>query len=80
MTSQIQKASYSIPVNIAEGSGRRTSNDFRSFLHNALGSAKEVECFLMLARDFNYISQYEFTQLNEKLDHIGRMFEVGRLK
>lgn len=73
MTSQIQRASFSVPVNIAEGSGRRTSNDFRSFLYNALGSCKEVECFLLLAKDFSYISQYEFTQLNEKLDHIGKM-------
>ena len=73
MTSQIQRASYSIPVNIAEGSGRHTNDSFKSFLSNAQGSCKEVECFLMLARDFSYISQFEFTQLNEKLDHIGRM-------
>ncbi len=73
MCSQIERASVSIPVNISEGSGRRTKKDFQSFLYNSLGSTKEVECLLLLAKDFNYISQYEFTQLNEKLDHIGRM-------
>jgi four helix bundle protein len=73
LTNQIKRASFSIPVNIAEGSGRRTNKDFQSFLHNALGSTKEVECLLLLAKDFNYISQFEFTQLNEKLDHVGRM-------
>ena len=72
MTSQIRRASMSISLNIAEAHGRGTPKDFLNFVHYALGSTKETECLLMLARDFNYISQFQFSKLNEELDHIGR--------
>ena len=77
-TSQIRRASMSIPLNLAEGHGRRPGKDFLSFVYNALGSAKEVECCLMLARDFKYITQFQFAELNEKLDHIGRTLTLLR--
>ncbi|MBI5066254.1 four helix bundle protein [Candidatus Woesearchaeota archaeon] len=53
---QIWRAAYSIPMNIVEGTGRRTNKDYASFLFNALGSAKEFEYCLLLIKDLNYIS------------------------
>ena len=43
LTQQIRRATYSIPMNIVEGSGKNADKDFAHYLDNALGSAKEIE-------------------------------------
>jgi len=72
MTSQLRRASYSIPSNIAEGSGKG-SKEFARYLTIVSGSIKEVECFLLLARDQNYITESQLIELNKKLEIIGKM-------
>ncbi|TVP63104.1 MAG: four helix bundle protein [Nodularia sp. (in: Bacteria)] len=49
MTSQIRRASVSIPANIAEGYGRRTRGEYIQFLYIAQGSLKELETHLLLS-------------------------------
>lgn len=70
LSSQIKRASYSIPLNIAEGAGRNTDKDFASFLDNALGSAQEVEYCLLLLKDLEYISLETFNEANQKINTI----------
>ena len=45
----------SIESNIAEGCGRSSDADFARFLHNAAGSANELECQITIARDLGYL-------------------------
>ena len=45
------KSAVSIPSNISEGSERRTSRDFRHFIHIALGSAAELRTQTYIARE-----------------------------
>jgi four helix bundle protein len=71
LTSQIRRASVSISSNIAEGCGRRTGKDFVSFLHNAMGSLKEVESQVFLAEDLGYFADGDFDRLNNKVVGLG---------
>ena len=48
MTSQIRRASVSVPANIAEGYGRDTTAMYIQFLRISLGSTRELETLLLL--------------------------------
>lgn len=49
MTSQIRRASVSIPANISEGYGRNSKGDYIRFLNIAKGSVNELETHLLLS-------------------------------
>lgn len=61
LTSQMRRAAFSVPANIAEGCGRSGNAELRQFHHMALGSASELDYFCLLARDLGFIvpKQYE---------------------
>jgi len=70
LTSQIRRASSSIPTNISEGCGRNTDKEFNQFLNIALGSANETEYLLILSNDLNYISEEIFKNLEAQINTI----------
>ncbi len=70
LTSQIRRASSSIGINIVEGCGRGSDEDFKRFLRNASGSAFEVEYILLLSKDLNYISEEKFLELSPKAEEL----------
>ena len=43
LTNQIQRASISIPINIAEGFNRFHNKEYKQFLYITLGSCAELE-------------------------------------
>ncbi len=63
LTNQMRRSSISIPSNIAEGCGRRTSADTIKFLHIARGSLYEVETQLFLASDQKYMDLSYFESI-----------------
>jgi four helix bundle protein len=73
LTSQLRRASISIPSNIAEGQGRLTAGEFRQFLGTARGSAFEVETQIQLALDLEYLSTAEASNLLELTSEVSRM-------
>jgi len=56
LTSQIRRASYSVPANIVEGSSRETRKDYLHFLHMARGSMSETQYFIHLSERLSYLS------------------------
>ena len=75
--SQLRRAAISIPLNIAEGYGRKKHvNDFKNFLINALGSCNEVTVLIRMVKDLEYEIQ-EYEELKEEYDHLGR--QLNRL-
>lgn len=73
LTSQIRRASASIPSNIAEGCGKNTAMDFGRFLNIALGSANETEYFLLLAKDLGYLQTKDHQDLEKSINEIKGM-------
>lgn len=73
LTNQIRRASVSIISNIAEGSMRLNPAEFRQFVGIARGSTGELRCQLQLATELKFLSQKDFSELNEKIDSIGKM-------
>ena len=68
LTSQLKRASVSIPSNIAEGFGRNTDKSFSHFLAIARGSLYEVETQLLIAEELGFISDDKLYE--EILGHI----------
>jgi four helix bundle protein len=73
LTSQIRRASMSIPTNIAEGCGRNTDADFARFLQMAMGSASETEYQLILARDLEFLPTDSYEKLHNEVEEVKRM-------
>jgi len=70
MTSQLRRATSSIPTNISEGCGRNSDKEFNQFLNIALGSALETEYLFILSKDLNYLNQETFQDLELKINNI----------
>lgn len=73
LTSQIRRAGVSVLANIAEGSERQHKKEFLQFLSVARGSLAEVETYLMLAKDLDYLNEKEFSSLEEQRRQVGRL-------
>jgi len=72
LTSQMRRASSSVPANIAEGCGRESEAEFKRFLVIANGSATELEYFLILVKDLNFISEININDLVVKVNQLKR--------
>ncbi len=70
LSSQMRRASVSIPANIAEGSTRKSEREFLYFLNLSFGSGKELEFLLSFAKDVGYVDSLKYAELNEKLNEV----------
>jgi four helix bundle protein len=73
LTSQLRRASVSIPANIAEGFKKASKADKARFYNIAQGSLEECRYYMILARDLNY---GETGHLMESLVEISRMLDA----
>jgi four helix bundle protein len=73
LTSQIRRSAISIPSNIAEGRGKRSTRDFMRFLNIAYGSAAELETQLIIGKNLGYVSPEQAEPLFQEVGRICRM-------
>ena len=70
---QLRRASFSILLNIAEGTGRFTKPDRKNFFIIARGSTFECVAILDYLKDIQAISQTQFDEFYQELDELSRM-------
>ena len=70
---QLRRASFSIMLNIAEGTGRFTKPDKRNFYVIARGSTFECVAIFDYLKDIDYIKKQQFDDFYNDLDELSRM-------
>ena len=73
LISQMRRSSSSVPTNIAEGCGRNSNAELKRFLVIAMGSISELEYQLLLSKDLLYITEQDYTLLNNEVIEIRKM-------
>jgi four helix bundle protein len=73
LTSQIRRASISVPSNIAEGYGRKTKQEYIQFLHVALGSLRELDTQLLIAQQVDLAEPSKFITLLNDVEEMQRL-------
>lgn len=73
ITSQIRRSAISIPSNIAEGSGRKSTKEYAQFFSIAYGSALELETQLIISKDLNLSEPSTFLKTEQLLIEVLKM-------
>ena len=76
LTDQMRRAAVSIELNLAEGCGRGGDADFARFVQMAFGSASELECQLLLARDLSLLPNVAHTELEQSVQPLRDLLDL----
>ncbi|MBI1968175.1 MAG: four helix bundle protein [Gemmatimonadetes bacterium] len=71
LTSQARRAAFSVGANIAEGSAKRGTREFRRFLDIGIGSLSELSFTLQLSRDLGFLPKETWKELDALRNHVG---------
>ncbi len=73
LRAQMRAAAISVPSNLAEGVGRNRDGELGRFADVALGSAGELRCQVLIARDLGYLARETADALDERIDKVQSM-------
>lgn len=73
LTSQLRRASLSVPTNIVEGYARNSKTEFKHFVVIALGSLAEVKYLLSVAVRLRYLSSDRYEALRVLGESTGQL-------
>lgn len=82
LTSQLKRASVSIPTNISEGAARSTKKEFVYFLYISSGSLSEIDTLLTIASNLKYIDINSLENCERKMRTISSLLNglIKKLK
>ena len=73
LVSQMRRAAYSVPMNLAEGANRLNTKEYRQFVGIAKGSAGELKYQILLAKDLGYITVDKYKEICTNYERISQM-------
>ena len=73
LTSQLRRAAVSIPSNVAEGHGRRTTKAYLNHVSIAIGSHAEFATCIELADRLGFLSSTDRARIVNQSDSVGRL-------
>lgn len=76
IVSQMRRAAVSIPSNIAEGYGRKSSKEYAQFYSIAYGSGLELETQLIIAKDLGFGKKEDFAEIEALLEEVLKMLNA----
>jgi len=68
LTSQLRRASVSVPSNISEGAAGRSAIQFRNYLSIAIGSLNEISTQLEIAYRVGYLDRNKLNDVESRVD------------
>ena len=68
LTSQLRRASVSVPSNISEGAAGRSPLQFQNFLSVAIGSLNEIGTQLEIAYRVGYLDKHKLADMERRVD------------
>ncbi len=73
ITSQLRRASLSVPTNLVEGCGRQGRRETKQFVNIALGSLAETEYYLDFCLRLEYLSPFKHKKLQALRQEVGNL-------
>ena len=76
LTSQIRRSAVSVPSNIIEGYGRKTTPEYIRSLYVAYGSNCELETQILLTGDLGNIKSEQLKKVQKDIEEVERMLKA----
>lgn len=72
---QLQRCAVSVPSNIAEGSSRRSTQEFLRFINISTGSLAEIETQVTASAVLGYITSQKEEMILQQCDELSRILQ-----
>jgi|SRR5581483_4434213 len=70
LSSQLSRAAVSISLNISEGSGKYSRDDFARFIRNSIGSLLETDTCLKIALKLKYLNELDYSAVDSTIQEL----------